>query len=275
MAACVYLHDGSFEGLLTAVAVAVKSPRPVQNILSEESYTAQLFDTVELVASDAGQAGKLFAYLEHLRGCGVMFTINGYLGEEKAAGFHLYRMVRLCLQHGARALELYSDDSIRYLSQLSRRVNGEAHRLYGLIRFRELKENIYYAPFESDCNVIGYLARHFASRMGSRQWILHDVGRNIGLHWDGSKVQSIEVDTGFTAHVREHGEVSGDHFSHAEQYYQQLWQSFHATIANPDRENRRLQRQLMPKRYWQYLVEMREGSPAAPEDGALQKKWGA
>ena len=257
MKSSIYLHDGSFEGILSAVAFAVKSGESVQGIYDEKSYSAQLFDMVVRVPTDSLQAEKLFSYLKNLGEYAVQFTINGFLGEERAVGFHLYQMVRLCLRHGARALELYSDDSIRYLSQLSRRVNGEAHRLSGLIRFRELKEDIYYAPFESDCNVIGYLARHFSCRMGSRQWILHDVGRNISLHWDGSKVQSIEVDSAFTDYVLENGEVPDTHLGNTEQYYQQLWQSFHATIANPDRENRKLQRQLMPKRYWQYLVEMR------------------
>jgi len=257
MTSFIYLYDGSFEGLLSAVAVAVKSEQSVQGIYSEDGYSAQLFDTVVNVSTDSEQAQKLFSYLKNVGGYAVQFTINGYLGEDNTVGLHLYRMVQLCLKHGARGLELYSDDSIRYLSELSRRVNWEAHRLCGLIRFRELKENIYYGPFESDRNVIGYLVRHFTGRMGSSKWILHDVGRNISLYWDGSQVQSIEVDPVFTRYVRGQGEVPDGHFADKERYYQQLWRAFHVTITNPDRENRKLQRQLMPKRYWRYLVEMR------------------
>jgi len=256
MSSLLYLYDGSFEGLLSAVALAVKSGRSVPGIYPEGRYAVQLFDTIVNVSTDTEQARKLFSYLENIGGSAAQFAINGYLGEEDAVGQYLYHMVRLCLQHGGRATELYTDDSIRFLSQLSRRVTWEAHRLCGLIRFRELKENIFYAPFESDCNVIGYLVRHFSARMGNRRWILHDISRNFALYRDGDHVQNIAVDESFSRYVQENGEVADEYCADKEQYYQKLWQMFHATIANPGRENRHLQRQLMPRRYWRYLVEM-------------------
>lgn len=254
----IYLHDGSFEGLLSAVAVAVKARQPVKGIFPRNNSTVWLFDRVVHVAADQLQAEKLLNYLKSLGGEACRLFMHAYLGEDREVGMHLYRMVRLCLHHGAKATELHSDDSIRYLSMLSRRVGCEAHRLYGLIRFRMLKDNLLYAPFSSDCNVIGYLAGHFSKRMRNNEWILHDVGRNIALHWDGLQLQQIEVDQDFAEHVRRHGEVPVEHYTDDEHYYQQLWRSFHAAIANPDRENRKLQRQLMPRRYWQYLVEMHE-----------------
>lgn len=260
MTATLYVHDGSFEGLLSAVAVAVKSARPVSGIADSDRSVPQLFVTPVTVVTDPDQARRLFSYLQQLGGSTVRFAMNGYLSEDQETGLHLYHMVRLCLRYGAGATELYSDDSIRYLSRLSRRVDGEAHRLCGLIRFRLLLENCYYAPFESDCNVIGYLARHFIERMGSRQWILHDLGRELALYWDGGSIEEITIDDDFTDHVRHHGEVPPRHFCGEEQYYQQLWRSFHTVISNPDRKNPKLQRQLMPKRYWRYLVEMR-GEP--------------
>jgi hypothetical protein len=35
-----------------------------------------------------------------------------------------------------------------------------------------------------------------------------------------------------------------------------LWRAFHRHIAIPDRLSRRRQRQFMPLKYWEYLVEM-------------------
>lgn len=253
-----YLHDGSFDGLLSAVAKAVKAGLPIEGVFAAQHHVARLFETVVTVETAEEQAMRLFSYLRQLGGDAARFAMNGYLSEAREVGLHLCRMVQLCLVHGGLATSYYSDASIRFLAQGSRRVAGEAHRLYGLVRFRILAENLQYGPFEAECNVIGYLAHHFRDRLHNRHWILHDLGRNVALHWDGQELTNIDIDPGFAEHVRRHGEVPAEHLDGDERYYQELWQSFHRTIALPGRENRRLQRQLMPGRYWKYLIETGE-----------------
>jgi len=252
---CIYLHDGTFEGLLTAVALAVKSGRPVRGIRAAGNASPGLFDSPVAVLTDPDQAARLFSYLDGVSARAARLCLEAYLSEEEDIGLHLVRLVRLCLAHGGRATVLYSDDSILRLSRLSRRVNGEAHRLCGLIRFRLLHEQLQYAPFESDCNVIGFLAGHFRGRLANRRWILHDLGRDLALYWDGQELRHIEVDPEFSERVRRDGEVPQGHLDGEELGFQQLWRTFHTAIANPHRENRRLQRRLMPRRYWKYLTE--------------------
>lgn len=252
----VYLHDGSFDGLLTAVALAVKARRPVAAICAVADYGPRLFEEPVTVATDPAQADRLFSYLRGLGGQAAGYCMNGYLSEERQVGIHLLRLVQLCLLHGGRATDLYRDDSIHTLARLARRVSFEAHRLCGLIRFRLLQEGLQYAPFESDHNVIGYLARHFRQRLPERSWILHDLGRQQALYWDTSDLRSIEIDPAFTDEVRLTGEVPEHYLHPGEAGVQALWRMFHGAIANPDRDNPRLQRQLMPSRYWKYLPEM-------------------
>ncbi len=256
MSMIVYLHDGSFEGLLNAVATAIKSSHDVQGIYTEKSYSPRIFDTLISLSTDKQQALRLFEYLKKLGGSAATFTLNGFLSEDRDVGIHLYRMVQECLVHGAQATQIYTIDSIRYLDKLSKKVGFEAHRFNGLIRFRILEDRLLYAPFEPDCNIIGYCAQHFRQRLKNQHWILHDIGREHALYWDGDTLQSIDIDTNFTRHVRDHGEIPDKEFSLDEQHYQELWKTFHTAIANPDRDNPGLQRQLMPKRYWKYLVEM-------------------
>lgn len=257
----IYLHDGSLEGLLTAVALAVKSAEAVGGIYIEREYSPGLFDHLVPVATDREQAYRLFSYLRNLGGSAARFAINGFLSEDREVGLHLYHMVRECLVRGGRATELYSHSSIRYLEQLSRRVNLEAHRLIGLIRFRVLADELLYAPIEPDCNVLGHCARHFIARFGDRRWLLHDIRRDLALYWngEGESLESVAVEPGFTAYVRRHGDVAETHLGEGELRYREMWRSFHTVIANKDRENRRLQRQLMPRRYWKYLIEVPEG----------------
>lgn len=252
----VYLYDGSFEGLLCGVAQAVKSKQMIKGIYSDKKYSPELFDNVVRLDTDTQQALRLFTYLKSLRNEAVQFAMDAFLSEEQGVGIHLYWMVRECLNKGSEATRFYTHDSIRYLEQLSRKVKHEAHRFTGLIRFRVLADGLLYAPFEPDCNVIGHCADHFVRRLRNRRWLLHDVRRDYALYWDGESLQPADMGEKFTQEVRLHGEIPAAERSQEEEYYQNLWQSFHKTIANTGRINEGLQRQFMPRRYWKYLVEM-------------------
>ncbi|WP_136808720.1 TIGR03915 family putative DNA repair protein [Desulfosediminicola flagellatus] len=254
----IYLHDGSFEGMLHAVAIAVKSNQQVRGIFAENSFTPDLFDTQIRLKADKDQALRLFNYLRNLNDDASRFAFNGYLSEDPEVGTHLYWMVKECLSRGARATKMYTHDSIRHLDTLSRKVAFEAHRFTGLIRFRIFEDGLQYAPFEPDCNIIGYCAQHFKTRLKNQQWILHDLRRNHALFWDRSCLRTIDIDEDFTKHIQEHGEIPDSRMTSEERYYQDLWKTFHTAIANRDRENLNLQRQFLPQRYWKYLIEMNE-----------------
>ncbi|WP_028580339.1 TIGR03915 family putative DNA repair protein [Desulfogranum japonicum] len=253
----VYLYDGSLEGLLHSVAAAVKQGTAVQGIYSQRTYMPTLFDTVVNVITDADQADRLLKYLYKLHFTAAQFAINGFFSEHREIGLHLYNFVLLCLRVGPDAIQLHSDDSVRQLHALNRKVSFEAHRLAGLIRFRILADELQYAPFESDHNVLGYCAKHFRKRLATRKWIIHDVGRDIALYWDKEDLHPVNIDREFTSQVGIHGEIAGMELTEQERYYQTLWRNFHDSISNPDRQNKQLQRSLMPKRYWKYLPEMK------------------
>lgn len=256
MESIIYLHDGSFEGLLHAVSAAVKSQKDVQGIYAAKGFTPQIFDTVIQIQTDNQQALRLFKYLKNLKGAAAHFAVNGFLSDDREVGIHLYWMVRECLVRGSKATQLYTHNSINYLDKLSQKVSFEAHRFTGLIRFRILADGLQYAPFEPDCMVIGHCALHFKQRLKNRRWILHDIRRNHALYWNGDSLQSIDIDEDFTKHVRQYGEIPESRLSEKERHYQELWKSFHTAIANTDRKNLGLQRQFMPRRYWKYLIEM-------------------
>jgi probable DNA metabolism protein len=251
----VYIHDGSFEGMLHAIAAAVKSEDKVRGVYAEADYGPLLFETPIALAVDRAQALRLFHYLQRLQGTAVRLAINGFLSEDPEVGTHLYRMVLTSLTSGGGITQSYSHDSVNYLQKLSRKVGFEAHRFEGLLRFKILHDGVQYAPFEPDCNVIGYCAQHFKNRLKNVSWILHDIRRNLAVYWDGNTLEYIDIEKNFSEYVRTGGEVPEHMLSSSEHQYQQLWRLFHTSIANKDRENLALQRQHMPRRYWKYLVE--------------------
>ena len=251
-----YIYDGSFEGLLCAVAAAVKSNISPEKISDRENYLPGLYDRITHVAPDPAQAQRLFSYLTTLGRNPLRLVINGFLSEDPQIGMHIYYFVRYSLARGTGAASDITHDSIAHLHKTARKVSFEAHRFTGLIRFRILEDGLQYAPFEPDHNILGYLAKHFSKRLQNRRWILHDVRRKTGAYWDGSSLHEAAVDHDFTSHVTKTGEIPDSQLTETEKYYQGLWKSFHNQISNPNRKNLNLQRQHMPKRYWKYLTEL-------------------
>lgn len=251
----VFLHDGSFEGMLHAIAIAIKSKDKVRSVYAERDYRPLLFETPILLSLDKVQASRFFQYLKSLQGAAARLAINGHLSEDPDVGTHLYKMVQECLKFGGGVSQCHSHGSVNYLQKLSRKVDREAHRFEGLIRFRILGSGVQYAPFEPDFNIIGYCASHFKNRLKNVNWVLHDVRRNLAVFWDGRSLQYVDVDKELSDQVRREGEVLEHMLCSSEKDYQQLWQVFHTAIANKDRKNLDLQRQHMPRRYWKYLVE--------------------
>lgn len=178
----IYLHDGSFEGMLTAVAVAIKSKNDVEGVFSEQHYTRSLFAEVYTIETDQSQAMRFFQYFGSLKGKASLLAIDGFLSENDEVATHLYSMVCACLRHGAEVLNRYTHDSVHFLDKLSRKVRREAHRFNGLVRFRVLENGLQYGPFEPDYNVIGYCGQHFRKRLAAVSWLLHDVRRNQALY---------------------------------------------------------------------------------------------
>jgi probable DNA metabolism protein len=197
-------------------------------------------------------------YLNRLSPQALHLTVNAFLSEDRNSANHLHLFIRLCLRLGRDALLLRSNDAVLGLESISRRVDLEAHRLKGMLRFRILKDGLQYAPFAADHNVIGYLADHFRSRFTGTRWVLHDTGRKLALYWNGEKLEAADIDEAITAHVARFGELPAQELSPEEKYYQELWKGFHAAIAIPGRENSALQKRFMPRRYWRYLIEMKE-----------------
>lgn len=253
----VYIYDGSFDGLLTTLALCIKGRCKAQAIATEKQYTPNLFDQVVYIETDEEQAKRLADYLKGLGPTVFKVVVDNFLSEDADCGLHLFQFVKQSLVHGSRVVHYLTDDSVSFVIKNGQKVSHEAHKLLGFIRFRQLKEKLLYAPIEPDFNVIGYCAEHFRKRLKGQQWIIHDVRRDISLYWDTKELKQIEIEEEFTRYVAEFGEVDAGHLDFEEVKFQRLWSCFHTAIANKDRTNRKLQRQFMPVRYWKYLTEMK------------------
>jgi len=145
---------------------------------------------------------------------------------------------------GDEAAEDYSRPQVRTLRAACKRVDCEIHRLSGFARFSPRGDGVYSAALEPDHNVIAALLPHFARRFGSQDFALVDLRRGIGFETRGGEARGLSGDEAFAA-LPDRGDEEAI----------LLWRRYFQAIENADRRNERLQRRLMPRRYWKHLPE--------------------
>jgi len=243
----VYLHDGSFEGVLSGIYTMFYSKASVEEgeLVSKASYQQTFFTLTLPVVTDRESAYKVAKSIyEHFGQEGFKCIYQAYLAEYDAYGTILFRALKIAFKLGGHAFEALHYPDILKLNQLSTRVAREAHLFLGLLRFSELENGLYYAPFEPTLNIIGLLTSHFSQRLADQSWVIHDTKRKIGAFYD----QKIVV-------LNALEEVPTLLYSDREQDFQALWREYVAHIAIEARRNPKCQQQHMPKKYWKFLTE--------------------
>ena len=244
-------YDGTFEGLLTAAALALDDGSAPNDIRPSGSGVPDLFDQPVSVATDPDRAAVLSARLERIDPHIVHQVLHAFLAEDPDLGRPLFTYISLCLQRGECVDGFLTNPDVRRVVMTARRVGGESHRLKGLLRFRELKSGTLWAPVEPDANVVLLLALHFRRRLTAQHWVIHDLKRHVAVAWDGKTLEWLEGE-GLRRRIVE---LRPDELSQTEEGYQDLWRTFFHSIAIPERINPELQRRNMPRRYWKHLVE--------------------
>ncbi|MEJ6949620.1 TIGR03915 family putative DNA repair protein [Natronospora cellulosivora (SeqCode)] len=240
-----YLYDGSFPGMLTAVYQAFYARENLTNIIYCEDYQTGLFDKKINVETDLDKSDKVYkAIKEKISLDSLKKIYYCYLSEEKKSGQYIYQYLRLGFKIGNKIDNYLNHDIVDKVYKLSNKVAKEKHLLLGLLRFRKMENGFFYAPFEPDYNIITLLAPHFAGRLADQQWLIHDKKRDIAILYNKKEWVLTEYDQSLALNYTED-----------EAYYQELWQNFYENIAIKNRNNPRVQKQFMPKRYWKHLVE--------------------
>jgi probable DNA metabolism protein len=240
-----YLHEDSFEGLLSALATALADESSPCEFVTEDP--GLLFGVVS-VPTDAESANGLLARLRSVAGGETVHQVcQAYLADRPGVGEALLAYLKAKFEAGTCIGGWTTNPVVKDIAERARLVGHETHRFMGLLRFMELQDGTYYAPFAPDHRILLPLARYFAQRLGDQQWVIHDRRRGVAVLWDGRTLQPAEFD--LPGDPREW--VSED-----EMRYRSCWQTYTRHIAIGERLNPKLQAQFMPRRYWQYLPEM-------------------
>jgi len=147
------------------------------------------------------------------------------------------------------------NDDTRTVLNASGKVQFEIHRMYGLLRFFPGSEGEYIARFSPDFLILPALTGYFTVRFGDTPWVIIDEKRALIL----SRLRSNVAEEGLPLKTEIQildGPLAENSGCKSDEW-EDLWRHYHKTINNESRDNPDLQRQLMPKRYWKYLPEVR------------------
>ncbi len=240
-----YIYDGSFDGLLTAIYEAYYRREIPENILLEADYQENFFSERVVINTDLEKSERVYKSIKNkISNSALKNIFYVFLSELRDAGTYIYKYLKLGWKTGPQIDLMLTNNDVQTIQKIREKVSRERHFLLGLLRFRKLQGNVYYAPLEPEYNVVGLIAPHFAQRMADQNWIIHDVKRSIGAVYNKEEwiMREIALDKKLI--------LSDDELE-----YQKLWNQYFESIAIKDRINPRLQRSNMPMKYWKYLIE--------------------
>jgi probable DNA metabolism protein len=242
----IYFYDSTFFGLLTVFSKVFTEGKEPEDILRLEGPQADLFSRFQLVQTDPEKAARFLAAVERrLSRESVRNVFHAFLSEKPGIEIALWRYLALGRRVGWRLDADLAHPDVLAVHRPAQRFRGEAHRMKGLLRFREMGGGLLYAPMSPDGNVLPLISPYFAACLPRERFLIHDERRRLGAFCDGGRWEVGEVELESIPEPSPDEEVVG-----------RLWRRFFSELAIPVRRNKRLQKGRMPMKYWKYLTEM-------------------
>ena len=240
----IYYYDGSFNGILTIVFDCYVTKTIPVSIVSTHSNLS-LFTKEQRIVTDPQKASRILqGILTNISSSTFTFAHDMFLSTEKEKELLIVRYLLLGFCIGPKIDHLLSNPLVLKFQKVSKHIRGETHCLSGLVRFQELSPNLFYSKIHPENHILELLGEHFKNRYPNQNFILHDKTYELALLYNTKDTMIVP-----TSHLT----ISS--FGKEELNYEHLWKTFYQAISIPERENPRLQRQFMPKKYWQDLIE--------------------
>ena len=242
-----YLYDGTFLSLLTVIGSLFKMHIEPYDIKSKDDYVPNLLDKPEELHFNKNNT---FAFMNKVFSPLIIGTIYYvFLSNRKDKEMIIYDFLKQALKYKNKVFYYRNISSVDSVLKIKKYVSGEAHKLKGFLRFKEMKNNFYYAEINPTNDCLEIVANHFKRRLKHEMWIIKDVNREKYAVYNKKEIDYLEKEDIKSLNLE---------FSNEEQFIEDLWKSFFDTIAIKSRENKRCQMNFMPKKYWNYMIEMED-----------------
>lgn len=251
----IYIYDGSYEGLLTAIFTTFESREFDVQLQLESDFQESLFEKPKYIQSDLAKARRVSDGLVKL------FTKDGaadfwraFLAEDSNIHQIIFELIISAFKtNSSTFLHNYGDERILQFHQTLRKVSRERHRMKAFIRFQKESSGMYVAIIEPDFNVMPLIISFFRKRYADQQWLIYDNKRRYGIHYDLHSVTEVTLSLDRSTALQK--SVANITLDPDDNRYTRLWQGYFQSTNIEARKNLKLHLRHVPKRYWKYLPE--------------------
>jgi probable DNA metabolism protein len=249
----IYVCEKSIDSIFTAIYDAWDSRYGHANIriMEEENLdNMELFSEYITVVAQEEKARKVANSIkakisEDAYALVCRCALSGTPGRADA----IYRFLIHGYVIGGSIINNVSDPVVHPLFVADRYVNNETLHYLGFLRFSQLKNSVLFAKIRPVNDILVLIADHFSERLTDENWMILDEGRkNAIVHkarepWFLTDASNID-------------ESATKEYSDEERIMQVVWQRFVDTIGIEERTNKKLQYQMLPNRYREFMREV-------------------
>ena len=246
----IYQYDGSIEGLFSGFYDAfIRKEKPEMFQNTHKNQESLLFSDLFQVKNEPRKYNQVIKWFNQIHKKAVYSIFACFYSEYKNIEKDMFEYFYLGLNQRHKLKDYLKNEHLYRFYDISRKVRREIHQYKGFIRFEEVKKNFYYAPIDSRYNIISFLAFYFAKKYSDKNWVIHDIKRNNAAYFDleNIKINKIKKDSFLGLFKRK--------LKNNDQNYKKLWKVFYDEICIEERRNMKLHTQLLPKKFWPYLIE--------------------
>lgn len=239
----IYYYDGSWENLLTLFFYLYpKNAHEIDIRLKSDNLS---FFKEELHPTEEDKVARIIKYVkEEVSYKGIRRLMTVFMAEDDRKEMAMFQGLKaMCKTKDAHPI--LEDDLVIHFNSLYKKIMRERHFYLGLLRFKELKGNILYGEIRPEHDVLLLLVNHFKNRLPNEHIIIEDVGRKKAVEIFQGDSNLIDV-----SEIEKELEIN-------EENIQENWQSFYNAVTIKGRENLPLRQSNLPKKYWEFLTEMK------------------
>lgn len=239
----IYLIDGTFKGLLTAVFNAYLTKKFPSSVCCGNVQLEIGGETVKIQTDDVKAERvikKLTKILDEKEFNNLKISLKSC---DEAKYTVTFNYIVKTIDFGYSISTKFTDTTVFRFDKIVSRVLLEVHRFKGFIRFSKLDEGIYYAKYFPDNDINTLILPHFVKRYKNMPFIIHDTNHNvISAHLNGkTKTVTAKINP-----LKICDEAN------------KLFKEYYQTVFIPERANSKTMLNFMPKRYHSNLPEKDE-----------------
>ncbi len=216
-----------------------------------EAVNLQLFSEYLAVESSPEKADSVIkAIRSRISERAYSYVMYAAMSAFEDRGDAIYQFLTYGFTMGPSVCDAVQLPWIKRIFEIERAVANEAHFFREFLRFQEVKgePSVLLSVCEPKHRVVTVLLEHFADRFPDEHFVIYDKNHQEAVFHtaDGNRGLYFLEEAEAESLLR---------LSEQREDYVDLWKAFFEHIAIPERENKALQRNLMPLRYRRHVTE--------------------